>query len=47
MSAAPSAGRAGGFGLAVGADRSGQADALYAKVADLVVTDLSELLDPE
>jgi beta-phosphoglucomutase family hydrolase len=40
------AGRAGGFGLVVGVDRVGQADALRAHGADIVVTDLAELLSP-
>ncbi len=39
------AGRAGGFGLVVGVDRAGQADALRAHGADVVVSDLAELLD--
>jgi beta-phosphoglucomutase family hydrolase len=39
------AGRAGRFGLVVGVDRSGQADALRAHGADVVVSDLSELLE--
>jgi beta-phosphoglucomutase family hydrolase len=39
------AGRAGHFGLVVGVDRVGQADALKAHGADVVVRDLSELLD--
>jgi beta-phosphoglucomutase family hydrolase len=39
------AGRAGGFGYVVGVDRVGQADQLRAHGADLVVTDLAELLD--
>ena len=39
------AGRAGGFGYVVGVDRAGQADALKAHGADIVVTDLAELLD--
>jgi HAD superfamily hydrolase (TIGR01509 family) len=39
------AGRAGGFGLVVGVDRVGQADALRAHGAEIVVSDLSELLD--
>jgi beta-phosphoglucomutase family hydrolase len=39
------AGRAGGFGHVVGVDRSGQADALRAHGADVVVGDLGELLD--
>lgn len=38
------AGRAGGFGHVVGVDRSGQADALREHGADVVVTDLAELL---
>jgi beta-phosphoglucomutase family hydrolase len=40
------AGRAGQFGLVVGVDRLGQADALRAHGADVVVRDLSELLGP-
>jgi beta-phosphoglucomutase family hydrolase len=39
------AGRAGRFGYVVGVDRAGQADALAAHGADVVVTDLAELLD--
>ncbi|MCV2489077.1 beta-phosphoglucomutase family hydrolase [Geodermatophilus sp. YIM 151500] len=39
------AGRAGGFGYVVGVDRAGQAEALRARGADVVVTDLAELLD--
>jgi beta-phosphoglucomutase family hydrolase len=39
------AGRAGGFGFVVGVDRLGQADALTGHGADVVVTDLAELLD--
>jgi HAD superfamily hydrolase (TIGR01509 family) len=39
------AGRAGNFGLVVGVDRAGQADALRAHGADIVVSDLAELLD--
>jgi len=39
------AGRAGGFGFVVGVDRVGQADALRAHGADIVVKDLAELLD--
>lgn len=39
------AGRAGGFGFVVGVDRVGQADALLEHGADIVVTDLSELLE--
>jgi beta-phosphoglucomutase family hydrolase len=38
------AGRDGGFGFVVGVDRVGQADALRAHGADVVVTDLAELL---
>jgi beta-phosphoglucomutase family hydrolase len=40
-----SAGRAGQFGLVVGVDRTGQADALRTHGADVVVRDLSELLE--
>lgn len=40
------AGRAGSFGWIVGVDRTGNADALRANGADLVVGDLSELLQP-
>ncbi|HEY1511348.1 MAG TPA: beta-phosphoglucomutase family hydrolase [Solirubrobacteraceae bacterium] len=39
------AGRAGGFGVVVGVDRVGQAAALRRHGADLVVSDLAELLD--
>jgi beta-phosphoglucomutase family hydrolase len=39
------AGHAGGFGLVVGVDRVGQADELREHGADVVVADLSELLD--
>ena len=39
------AGRAGGFRFVVGVDRVGQADALRAHGADVVVRDLAELLD--
>jgi HAD superfamily hydrolase (TIGR01509 family) len=39
------AGRAGGFGLVVGVDRTGQAEALRQHGADIVVTDLSELME--
>ncbi|CAL9622367.1 putative protein [Streptomyces sp. enrichment culture] len=39
------AGRAGGFGFVVGVDRAGQAGALREHGADVVVGDLSELLD--
>jgi beta-phosphoglucomutase family hydrolase len=38
------AGRAGGFGLVVGVDRAGQAQALREHGADVVVHDLAELL---
>ena len=38
------AGRAGSFGFVVGVDRVGQADALRAHGADVVVKDLAELL---
>jgi beta-phosphoglucomutase family hydrolase len=38
------AGRRGHFGLVVGVDRVGQADALQRNGADIVVTDLAELL---
>jgi beta-phosphoglucomutase family hydrolase len=39
------AGRAGGFGFVVGVDRTGHADALRAHGADIVVSDLAQLLD--
>jgi len=39
------AGRSGRFGYVVGVDRVGQADALRAHGADVVVTDLADLLD--
>ncbi|HET9092600.1 MAG TPA: beta-phosphoglucomutase family hydrolase [Acidimicrobiales bacterium] len=39
------AGRAGGFGLVVGVDRRDEADALYASGADVVVSDLGELVE--
>lgn len=39
------AGRAGGFGFVVGVDRTGQAAALRRHGADIVVSDLAELLD--
>jgi beta-phosphoglucomutase family hydrolase len=39
------AGRAGDFGWVVGVDRSGQADALRRRGADVVVQDLGELLE--
>jgi beta-phosphoglucomutase family hydrolase len=38
------AGRAGAFGWVIGVDRFGQADALLAQGADVVVQDLAELL---
>lgn len=38
------AGRAGNFGFVVGVDRVGQADGLRARGADIVVTDLDQLL---
>ncbi len=38
------AGRAGAFGLVVGVDRAGQAAALHASGADLVVGDLADLI---
>ena len=40
------AGRAGRFGLVVGVDRTGQSEALRDNGADIVVTDLGELLPP-
>lgn len=40
------AGHAGGFGCVVGVDRAGQADALRAHGAEVVVADLAELLEP-
>jgi beta-phosphoglucomutase family hydrolase len=40
-------GKAGGFGFVVGVDRLGQADALRENGADIVVTDLADLLDEE
>jgi beta-phosphoglucomutase family hydrolase len=39
------AGKAGRFGLVVGVDRAGQADALRQHGADIVVKDLSELMN--
>jgi beta-phosphoglucomutase family hydrolase len=39
------AGKAGGFGLVVGVDRVGQGDELRRHGADIVVTDLAELLE--
>lgn len=41
------AGRAGDFGLVVGVDRVGQAEALREHGADVVVQDLAELLDDD
>ena len=38
-------GRAGGFGLVIGVDRGGSREALRAHGADVVVTDLGELLN--
>lgn len=38
------AGRAGGFGHVIGVDRTGHAQALREHGADVVVTDLAELL---
>ena len=38
------AGRAGNFGWVVGVDRTGQAEALRRRGADVVVEDLAELL---
>jgi len=40
------AGRAGGFGFVVGVDRVGQAEALKEHGADIVVTDLADLMEP-
>ena len=39
------AGRRGGFGLVIGVDRHGDAQALRENGADIVVTDLAEMLD--
>jgi HAD superfamily hydrolase (TIGR01509 family) len=39
------AGRAGGFGFVVGVDRTGHGDSLRRAGADLVVSDLAELLE--
>ena len=39
------AGRAGAFGFVIGVDRTGQAEALKRRGADVVVQDLAELLD--
>jgi beta-phosphoglucomutase family hydrolase len=41
------AGRAGNFGWVIGVDRTGQAEALKARGADVVVKDLAELLERE
>src|SRR3954454_15457849 len=41
------AGRAGGFGFVVGVDRTGQAEALEQRGADIVVADLAELVDEQ
>jgi beta-phosphoglucomutase family hydrolase len=41
------AGQAGGFGLVVGVDSSGQGEALREHGADIVVSDLAELLERE
>ena len=41
------AGRAGAFGWVVGVDRTGQAEALSRRGADVVVRDLAELLERE
>jgi len=41
------AGRAGNFGWVVGVDRTGQAEALAERGADVVVQDLGELLDAD
>lgn len=41
------AGRAGGFGFVVGVDRANQADALREQGADVVVTDLADLITGE
>ncbi len=41
------AGRAGGLGLVIGVNRENQADALRHQGADIVVTDLAELLPSE
>jgi beta-phosphoglucomutase family hydrolase len=40
-------GRAGGFGLVIGVDREGHADALRAHGADAIVSDLGEMLDAQ
>jgi beta-phosphoglucomutase-like phosphatase (HAD superfamily) len=41
------AGRSGGFGLVIGVARKGNADALSESGADVVVSDLAELVGPE
>ncbi|TMC00939.1 MAG: HAD family hydrolase, partial [Chloroflexi bacterium] len=41
------AGRAGGFGIVIGVDRVGQAEALKQHGADTVVTDLAELMQAQ
>ncbi len=41
------AGRAGGFGFVVGVDRVGQAEAMKEHGADVVVTDLAELMEDQ
>jgi alpha,alpha-trehalase len=41
------AGRRGGFGLVIGVDRGGHAEALRQRGADVVVADLGEVLAPE
>ena len=41
------AGRAGRFGMVIGVNRADQADALRQHGADVVVNDLSELLEPQ
>ncbi|WNV75239.1 beta-phosphoglucomutase family hydrolase [Geodermatophilus sp. DSM 44513] len=41
------AGRAGGFGYVVGVDRAGQASELRAQGADVVVSDLGQLLETQ
>jgi beta-phosphoglucomutase-like phosphatase (HAD superfamily) len=38
------AGRAGGFGIVIGVDRVGQAEALKHHGADIVVKDLADLM---
>ncbi len=41
------AGKAGAFGLVIGVDHRDHAEQLRAHGADVVVTDLAELLDPD